>query len=100
MGQETENIEARLAAYIDGLLTPEQRAEIERHLANNPEHRGVVADLLRQRDFLRALPRESAPADLSESLQGHLERSALLGDEHERPILSIRRFPQLTAVAA
>jgi len=101
MGQETENIEAKLAAYVDGQLSAAERQEIENYLASNPEHRALIADLMTTRDSLRSLPKESAPPELAEMLNSQLERSALLdGSEMPRPILRISRFPQLAALAA
>src|SRR6476619_1085515 len=74
----TENIEAKLCAYVDGELDPAGRAEIEAHLASNPQHRQLMDELMKQRDLLRDLPRERAPEDLFESMQNQLERSVLL----------------------
>src|SRR5436190_10831636 len=100
MAQENEQIEARLAAYVDGLLPESDRAEIELHLANHPEHLAVLHELIRHKEMVVSLPRESAPGDLSEALQGHLERAALLGDQNDAVALGVRRFPQFTALAA
>jgi anti-sigma factor RsiW len=57
----TENIEAKLCAYVDGELDPAGRAEIEAHLTANPQHRQLMAELMQQRDLLGGLPRERAP---------------------------------------
>ena len=38
----TEQIEAKLCAYVDGELDAAGRAEIEQHLAANPQHRALV----------------------------------------------------------
>src|SRR5437879_520322 len=100
MAQENEQIEARLAAYVDGLLPESDRTEIELHLANHPEHLAVLRELSRHKDLVTSLPREAAPSDLAEALQGHLERAALLGDQSDAVVLGVRRFPQLTAIAA
>src|SRR5687768_17036468 len=100
----TENIEAKLCAYIDGELDAQGRAEIEKHLAANPQHRGLIAELSKQREMLRALPRESAPEEIMEFLQGQLERAGLLGDdaaaEAEAQAMRINRWPQVMAAAA
>jgi hypothetical protein len=100
----TEDIEARLAAYIDGALDAAGRAEIERHLASNPQHRGLIEELMQQRDMLRALPRARAPGDIADNINAHLERAALLGDDDaaaiDQPILRIGHWSQLRAVAA
>jgi anti-sigma factor RsiW len=75
----SEDIEARLCAYIEGELTPAERTEIERHLEEHPGHRQMMQELVRTRNLMGELPRMNAPGDLSEGLQSHLERSMLLG---------------------
>jgi hypothetical protein len=74
------NIEARLCAYIDGLLDAEQRDSIEQYLDRYPEHRQLIDQLMEERTLLRDLPREPAPPDVLAHFQGQLERSVLLGD--------------------
>lgn len=103
MSDNIEQIEARLCAYVDGELSPAERAEIEQHLAANPAHMVLIHDLIAQRAMVRQLPREKAPSDLSELLQSQLEREALLGKEplaDDAPSLRINRFPQLLSIAA
>ncbi|MGE5610323.1 MAG: anti-sigma factor family protein, partial [Bacillota bacterium] len=68
MMDDVEQIEAKLCAYVDGQLTGPEREEIERHLEANPSHRALLQDLLAQQKTLRQLPRESAPADLADSM--------------------------------
>jgi predicted anti-sigma-YlaC factor YlaD len=99
----TENIEAKLCAYIDGDLDTQGRAEIEKHLAANPQHRTLIEQLSKQRDLLRELPRESAPEEILDALQSQMERSVLLGDDdaaQEAAAMKIHRWPQLMAAAA
>src|SRR3954464_2322636 len=98
----TEQIEARLCAYVDGELDAAGRAEIEAHLQANPQHRELLAELMVQRDFLRQLPKASAPADLYDSFQTQLERSVLLNHDTDQPHVAgrINRSPQLFAAAA
>src|SRR6184192_2586874 len=97
----TEQIEAKLCAFVDGDLDAAGRAEIEAHLEANPQHRQLLAELMVQRDFLRQLPRSTAPEDLYESLQTQLERSVLLKHDEEPPAIAgrIRHSPQLFAAA-
>src|SRR5439155_24183600 len=86
MMANTENIEAKLCAYVDGALDAAGRAEIEAHLAANPQHRQLMAELSDQRSLLRDLPHAKAPQDLLESVQTQLERSVLLppvGDDSD-----------------
>ena len=102
MDSSKEIIEAQLAAYVDGELTDAERAEIERHLTANPQHRTLIRELMGHRDLLRELPRASAPADLNQEFSGQLERSALLdaGEESVAVAGRIHRWPQIAAVAA
>jgi anti-sigma factor RsiW len=106
MSPNQENFE-KLEAYIDGALEAADRAEVERQLAANPQLRKMVAELSMTRDLLRALPRAAAPADLMETFQGSLERTALLGEsgpdaaEAVAPLpLRIHRWPQFMSIAA
>ena len=98
----TEQIEAKLAAYVDGELSDVERAEIELHLQKNPAHRELLAELMEQRQWLAQLPRDAAPADVSEAIHGQLERSVLLdgAGEEETATLKINRWPQVMALAA
>src|SRR4051812_5574918 len=103
MAQNTEQIEARLCAYVDGELDAVERAEIEKHLAANPAHRLLLHELMQTRDLLQALPHERAPQDVAEVLQGHLERSVLLDGPMELEAQTagrINRWSQYRAVAA
>src|SRR5882757_2757309 len=100
MSQNQEHIEARLAAYIDGELNPAERAEIEKHLEANPQHKSLIAELSGQRDLLRALPHEKAPPEIAETIHQQLERSVLLGggEGEDAPILRISRWPHRGAI--
>lgn len=102
MSSNTENTEAKLAAYVDGLLDPAERAEIEKYLESNPDHRKLLADLIAQREMLRGLSRESAPPDIYDAVQAQLERSILLDDSGDGTPMVIRhsRRSQLFAMAA
>src|SRR5690242_13428145 len=102
MSSNTENTEAKLAAYIDGQLDPAERAQIEQYLAANPDHQKLLADMTAQRELLRALPRERAPADIYDALQSQLERSVLLDDSGQSSPTPVRhsRKSQLFALAA
>ncbi|MGH7178026.1 MAG: polysaccharide biosynthesis/export family protein, partial [Tepidisphaeraceae bacterium] len=98
---DTESIEARLCAYVDGELDASGRAEIEAHLASSPEHRRLMDDLLQTRQWMHDLPRAAAPVDLSESMNAQLERSALLGgDDGGADALRLRYRPPVRAIAA
>ena len=103
MSQNSEQIEAKLCAYLEGELDDAGRAEIEKHLQQNPPHRKLLAEMGKTRDLLRALPREPAPPDICEAFQGQLERSVLLADlddEGATASMKINRWRQYLAVAA
>lgn len=101
MADGIEMIESRLAAYIDGELGDADRAEIEKYLAANPSHRQLIEELKRQKLTIASLPRESAPVEVLDHLQSHLERQALLDNvEDGADSMRINRWPQWTAVAA
>src|SRR5436190_20329034 len=105
----TENIEAKLCAYVDGELDAAGRAEIEAHLAANPQHRQLMTELSAQRDTLRQLPRATAPEDLFEAVQNQLERSVLLdggaasgggGEDKAQVAGRIEHWPHIFSAAA
>lgn len=99
----TEDIEAKLCAFVDGELDAAGISEIERHLAANPQHRRLIQDLMETRSFVRDLPRAVAPADVIETLHSQLERSALLGEDARDGadvVLRIGHWQQLRAIAA
>src|SRR3954469_4853048 len=103
MAANVEEIEAKLAAYVDGELTPAERVEIETYLQTNPSHRSLLQDLVAHRDLLRKLPREKAPGDCTEGFQGQLERDILLGGDEltrARRRWRIHYSPQLLSAAA
>src|SRR5437764_1190677 len=62
MSQNSEQIEAKLCAYLDGELDEQGRAEIEKHLEQNPAHRKLLSEVGKTRGLLRTLPRERAAA--------------------------------------
>jgi hypothetical protein len=103
MAENQEQIESRLCGYVDETLDLAENAEIEEHLRAHPQHRQMLSELRKMRDALRDLPRESAPAELSESFTGQLERSVLLDGIGQQPAerrMRITRMPQLAAIAA
>ena len=103
MAESQENIEAKLIAFVEGDLDAAGRAEIEQHLVANPTHRKLLDELMRTRQYVRQLPRAKAPPELVETLQGQLERSALLdniGTDAGSLQLRSNRWPQLISIAA
>ena len=97
-----ENIEAMLCAYIEGDLDDAGRAQIEKHLQENPRHQKLIQELMTTRDLVRDLPRVKAPVDVGESVRGRVERSILLDDSPQanRDHSSRNWLPQIFAVAA
>src|ERR1700761_3260254 len=98
MSQNQEIIESKLCAYIDGELDADGRTEIEKHLDANPQHRRLLESLKATRDLIKWLPREPAPPELAETLNGQLERSVLL-DFDERS-LNRNIWPRALSAAA
>src|SRR6185312_9720640 len=98
MSQNQEIIEAKLCAYIDGELDLEGRSEIERHLEANPQHRRLLESLKATKDLVRWLPREQAPPEVAETLNGQLERSVLL--DYDGDSLRPHMWPRVLAAAA
>lgn len=98
MSQNQEVIEAKLCAYIDGELDLEGRSEIERHLEANPQHRRLLESLKATKDLVRWLPREPAPPEVAETLNGQLERSVLL--DYDGDSLRPNFLPRFLAAAA
>lgn len=99
----TENIEAKLAAYVDGELDAAGRAEIEQYLTTNPQHRLLIDELRQAKNYLQELPRATAPVEVAEMISQQLERAALLGDVEigaGSGSTNFSRWPQLRAIAA
>jgi hypothetical protein len=96
-----EATEAKLCAYLDGQLSPTERAEIEEYLKNYPQHRQTLKDLAATRQVLQTLPRETAPPEVSEAFHGHMERSMLLdGPTNIDSMVRMNHWPQVALAAA
>lgn len=103
MSQNQEIIESKLCSFVDGELDEAGRAEIEKHLTANPQHRRLLEELRRTSALVRGLPRENAPPELAESYNSQLERSVLLqgiGEESTGSGMRIGLGPRLYAAAA
>ncbi|MBE7465713.1 MAG: hypothetical protein HS116_19745 [Planctomycetes bacterium] len=59
-----EDLDTRLSEYLDGELSAEEREAVERLLAQSPEARVELEALRRASNWVRELPRESAPPNL------------------------------------
>jgi anti-sigma factor RsiW len=57
----TEDMLALLSAYLDGEVTPAERAQVEQALAHSPEMTGELAELRQTVSMISALPKMAAP---------------------------------------
>lgn len=69
-----------LSAYLDNELAPEERAEVERMLEENPASRQLLEELKSLRTAVQSLPRESLGQDFSKQVMQMAERSVLAGN--------------------
>lgn len=80
----------KLQAYVEGDMTPAERAAYERDaLAQDEGLRELVNDLTADRDALRRLPDEPPDRELLPEATERAERSMLLGDPEDEPRLRI-----------
>lgn len=89
---------SRLAAFVDGELSPEEAAEVVLHLADHPQDQAYVDDLMVANEALA-----QAFADpLSEPVPQAIEE-AIMGPRETAEIIPFRRRPSIwvgTALAA
>jgi hypothetical protein len=87
MTNDREDLEARIAAYIDGELSPADAARLEVFLANtDPQLAEQVIGMIGDRHQLRGLPKTRAPEELAARIVEQVERATLLHHvEHARP---------------
>ena len=85
MKELPEDIQAKITAYIEGQLPPDEAAALEVYLANtDPAVSDLVIGMLADRHSVQNLPRVAAPHDLAGRVMEQIERSSLLaGVEHE-----------------
>ena len=55
-----------LSAYLDGELSPADRAQVERHLANNEADRSLLSELQALRSEVAALPPAAISSDFAD----------------------------------
>ncbi len=101
MGQRRDELEAQLMAYLDGELTVEERAEVERRLASDGHLRALLDQLRAISTGLHRLPRARASSDLLDGIKARLERQALLGEPEKapRPARKLSFFSRWAAAA-
>jgi len=97
-----------LSAYLDGEVTPEQRAQVEAKLESDVEARELLSELEHTVSLVHELPRVAAPPSIAEEITSRLERAALLGNADEddafsrrrgRPLRSVMAFAAMIAIA-
>jgi hypothetical protein len=92
-----------LSGYLDDQLSPRQLTELKRLLAHDLQFRQELETIERQRQLLRSLPIESAPAELAEEIKSVLERRFILDDSARRSDIAGKRglrFRRWAATAA
>lgn len=96
-----------LSAYLDGEVTAEQQAEVERLLAENPASQQLLDDLRALSSTLQEMPRYAAPDDLSQQVLKRAERKILTeapppaaAIEPARPILRRLMNPRVWSYPA
>ncbi len=95
-----EAIEAKLCAYLEGDSSPAERGEIDKYLASNAAHRQLLTELKKTHGLLSSLPIESAPPEIAEAFNLHMERSMLLDETDHEAAVRTNRWPQRLAIAA
>jgi len=90
----------RLSAWLDDELPLDERAEVEKLLAESPELLQEVDELRRLSERLKGLPAESAPDELQPAIMRSIERETLLaGDDSASTARHGRRLRMLTTAA-
>lgn len=75
-----------LSAYLDGELTADDSARVERLLAERPESRQLLEDLRLVRESLQALPRRRLDDDFSQHVLRQAEREVLHSGPDADPV--------------
>ncbi len=73
--------EELISAYVDGELSPDERAQVEKWLAESAEARQLYEELRTVRASLQSLPRHRLEQDLGPSVLRRAERSVLSGEK-------------------
>ena len=76
-----------LSAYVDGELTGEELAQVERRLADDPQSRQLVEELRALSTEVQSLPRQTVGEDLRATVMQRAERAMLLGTEEQQATL-------------
>jgi anti-sigma factor RsiW len=99
--------EQLLLDYIEGNLSPAQRADLERRLQDQPQMLRYLRDMTGDREALSNLPEPEAPAWIMDEVDRRLERSMLLDFNGpgvdsvvDRQRNVVRRIAMLSGLAA
>jgi anti-sigma factor RsiW len=103
-----ENLQFNLSVYLDDCLVEDERALVDRHLAQCPLCRQKLADFQSLRAGLRSLPRPELPIDVLTALRNRVARTAensqpkfsVLQTETFREWLQMRLMPYAVGTAA
>jgi uncharacterized membrane protein YgcG len=86
MSEVPDDLQERIAAYIDGQLSPAEAARLEVFLANtDPALADQVLAMLADKHGMAHLPRPAAPIDLAARVMEQIERASLLNNVEEVP---------------
>lgn len=88
----SDELMEQLSAYLDDELPPQARAAVEARLAKDAEVRLAMARMRQVSEAVRALPRESPPADMVDVIQLRLARRQLLGESAPARGDAVRRL--------
>lgn len=70
--------QAMMLGYLEGDLSPPQRAMFERQLREDPQLAALVEQMQQDRQLLRGLDAETAPDDLMDAVNERIARRMLL----------------------
>lgn len=99
----SEQLQADIIAYVEGILPASEAARIEMVLANgDPELHQLVRGMIDDRGVVLDLPRPKAPEDLAGRIMEHVERNSLLGTSVDHQLAHEHRqwFSSRLAIAA
>lgn len=88
MSRTSETDRARLAAFVDGELSPEDAAAVVMHLADHPEDRAHVDNLMAANEYLA----QSFEAPLHEPVPAALH-AVIMGRSAPAAVIPFRRRP-------
>lgn len=95
--------EEMFLGYVEGDLPPAQREQFEALMEEDPRLRNLVAQIVHDRNALRAIPQLDPPASLRERPVEQLERGMLLGPVEPKRAATPRRsrmyLPRLVTYA-